>query len=346
MVAQILRALVAAGLLFATLIAAALWLLAHWPPWLAVAVGITIPLALHAALILTGVVAAVLVRRHAPLPERARLADSGGLVKAWLLECGSAWKTFLLAQPLLGDSPLASADQMTRPPILLVHGHMCNRAVWRPFARWLAARGHPVASVNLEPVFAPIERHTERVHGELRRLLRRSGASQAIVIGHSMGGLVLRAMLRDYGHDLVSTLVTIGSPHRGTILARLGAQPNVRQMRPGSEFLRELEAHESQHGLPRTLVVLSLHDNVVIPVAEQTLAGARVQVWRGHGHLQMVHRPSVWARIMAVCDRESARTGGVDPSRPTGEARRRGSDEVAGNEIRPADETSIDSRPA
>ena len=125
------------------------------------------------------------------------------------------------------------------------------------------------------------------------------------LVGHSMGGLVLRAMLRDYGHDLVAQLVTIASPHRGTLLAYLSNQSDVRQMRPASRFIRELEAHEAEHGLPKTTVVLSLHDNIVAPQANQTLPGARTQAWLGHGHLSLVFRSSVWSRLMQVCDAQA-----------------------------------------
>lgn len=302
MVAQILLTVLAASILLSVVVAFVLIRLLHWTLLPAAAVGLGTPLALHALFLLLGFVLAFWIGRRARLPGDAQVEDHGGLLKAWFIECGVAWRTFLFAQPLFGGRALPSGANPRRTPVLLIHGHLCNRAVWRPFAHWLAARGHPVSSVNLEPIFAPLERHTERVQGELRRLLRHTGAEKAIVVGHSMGGIVARATLRDYGYDQVAHLLTLGSPHKGTWFAWFGHQANVRQMRPGSRFLRDLETHEATHGLPPTTIALSLHDNIVTPQAEQVLPGARVIAWRGYGHVDLVYRVSIFERVMASCE--------------------------------------------
>ena len=302
LVAQILLTVLMASVLMGTVIAFILVNLLGWAALPALLAGLAAPLALHALFLLLGFLLAAWVGRQARLPRGAEVIDNGGLLKAWLVECWVAWRAFLVAQPFLGGQPLASSRRTRRAPVLLVHGHLCNRAIWRPFASWLAARGHPVASVNLQPIFDPLERHTERVHSELRRLLRHTGAEQAILVGHSMGGIVARAMLRDYGHAQVAHLVTIGSPHKGTWFAHFGHQANVRQMRPGSAFLRDLEAHEAENGLPPTTVALTLHDNVVTPQAAQTLPGALVIAWRGHGHIDLLYREAVYKRLLASCE--------------------------------------------
>ncbi len=41
-----------------------------------------------------------------------------------------------------------------------------------------------------------------------------TGASQVVLVGHSMGGLVARAYLRRYGGAKVRRLITIGTPHQ------------------------------------------------------------------------------------------------------------------------------------
>jgi triacylglycerol esterase/lipase EstA (alpha/beta hydrolase family) len=48
-------------------------------------------------------------------------------------------------------------------------------------------------------------------------LRQRTGAAQVALVCHSMGGLVARAYLRAYGDEAVACVVTLGSPHRGTV---------------------------------------------------------------------------------------------------------------------------------
>ena len=105
-----------------------------------------------------------------------------------------------------------------------------------------------------------------------------------------MGGVASRAYLRRHGIAKVARLVTLGSPHRGTRLARLGLGPNARQMRLGSDWLNALKAP-----LPAASVsIYSLHDNYVYPQqACSTLDGAANMAIGGVGHLGMALSPRV-----------------------------------------------------
>ena len=80
------------------------------------------------------------------------------------------------------------------------------------------------------------------------------------------------------------SLITLGSPHQGTELARLGLGPNARQMRVNSPWLRGLAAP-----LPATSVsIYSCHDNYVFPQqACSTLDGATNVAIGGVSHLGM-----------------------------------------------------------
>src|SRR6185436_5431091 len=61
------------------------------------------------------------------------------------------------------------------------------------------------------------------------------------LIGFSMGGLIARYYLQRLGGiEKVGRFVSIAAPHQGTHMARLGGLPGWVQMRPGSEFLRDL----------------------------------------------------------------------------------------------------------
>jgi triacylglycerol esterase/lipase EstA (alpha/beta hydrolase family) len=112
-----------------------------------------------------------------------------------------------------------------------------------------------------------------------------------------MGGLAARAYLRACGDEAVACVVTLGTPHRGTVHARFGRGRNVRQMRRDSDWLQQLAADEPRERLERFTVVLSWQDNIVAPQAIQTLPGARTVMLHGLGHISLVYDGRV-ARIV------------------------------------------------
>ena len=84
---------------------------------------------------------------------------------------------------------------------------------------------------------APVSRRIDEV-------LAATGAHQLVVVGHSMGGLVARAYLRTHGVAKVIRLITLGTPHSGSELAKYGIGENACQMWPGSMWLATLASEE------------------------------------------------------------------------------------------------------
>jgi triacylglycerol esterase/lipase EstA (alpha/beta hydrolase family) len=54
---------------------------------------------------------------------------------------------------------------------------------------------------------------------ELKTIVESRTGDETILIGHSMGGLVSRAFLKQYGPERVSTIISIGTPHSGAKIA-------------------------------------------------------------------------------------------------------------------------------
>lgn len=270
-----------------------------WPPLLALLGAAAVPVAVDAAILgQQFAIGAWLRRRTRP---DLRLGAAAGL-RAWCGEVLASLRTFFYAQIRYAARPLPSGDDRGRMPVLLVSGYVCNRGLWRPFARWLAARGHAIESVNLEPLFGPIDAYVPIVAGGVARLRERTGAARVAVVAHSMGGLAVRAFLARHGHDAIGAVVTLGTPHRGTWLARLGHGVNVSQMRPGSDWLRALAERETPGARALFTVVLSHHDNIVVPQAIQTLDGARTVEVAARGHLELAYDRAVWARVADAVD--------------------------------------------
>lgn len=189
--------------------------------------------------------------------------------------------------------------------ILLIHAYLGNRGSWWRLRRRLEARGHCVATLNLEPVLAPIGSHVEHVARRLDALLRAAGAERATLIGHSMGGLVARAYLAERGAGAVDMLITLGTPHHGSRMARLGIGANAREMEPGSGWLAWL----GSRGIPertRCVSIYSAHDNFVTPQESSRLAApAENHRLAGIGHLALPLSGEIWRLIDRELDRSA-----------------------------------------
>jgi len=186
-----------------------------------------------------------------------------------------------------------------RTPLLLIHGYQCNRGFWFWLRAKLEAAGWTVATHSLEPVFADIDAYAAGIARRVDEVLAVTGARQVILVGHSMGGLACRAYLRRHGCEKVARLVTLGTPHHGTLLAPLGLGPNARQMRVDSGWLKALGAPLP----PGSVSIYSCHDNYVFPQqACSTLEGAANVAIGGVSHIGMAFSPRVLDSLMEALE--------------------------------------------
>lgn len=185
-------------------------------------------------------------------------------------------------------------------PVLLVHGFGCSRAVWRPLlARLRAAGVGPARAVSLEPLFEDLETYAARLLVELEALASRSAGNAITIVAHSMGGLVARAALRRARPGLIGRIITIGTPHHGTVLACRFNWPNARQMRPGSRWLTELNASQEGRLDVAVVTLYSVDDNYVVPAESARLQGARALELQGLGHLGLLSSKRVMACVVS-----------------------------------------------
>lgn len=238
--------------------------------------------------------------------------------RAFWGELGAALRVFLLRQPWPRRNnavqlPLVAPASAGVLPVLLVHGYICNHRVWDQVALALRQRGHAVLAVDLEPLFTSIDNYAALLDQQLAVLLAQTGARQAVLVGHSMGGLAIRAWLRAYGsaraNQPVARILTLGTPHQGTRIAKSSATPNGAQMVWHSTWLTELAASEDAAKRALMHLAITAHDNVVFPQTEQVLPGAQVTHFSGIGHLQMCLDANV---INWVCQQAALPTAAHD----------------------------------
>jgi triacylglycerol esterase/lipase EstA (alpha/beta hydrolase family) len=235
------------------------------------------------AIILTGAWFTVAWLWRTPRPPEARL-DFAGSLRLYLLEMltlAASWPLLALHRVLIRDPRPANA----RRPVILVHGVLVNDGMWFWFRRRLQQLGvGPVYTVNYGPPHAGIERFARQLAAKVDAVCESTGAAKVALIGHSMGGLVSRAYLRRFGAERVDRLVTIGTPHHGSILAWSFPGRSLAQMHPGGAWLAELNRAENEPPPVPIKSIWSRHDCMVIPQASAVLAGADNVAVIGVGH--------------------------------------------------------------
>lgn len=296
MVARLLRSSVLLVLLAAATMAG--WML-HLGAggWVALLAALLVPIGIH------GIPLAIEFLTGA-WTDRRPLARIGPLafIRLWWGETWRSTMAFDLEQPWRARfaEPLLKPDP-ARPAVLFIHGYLCNRAVWRP---WLMHSDLParwnIATVNLEPPFGAIESYVDPIHTAVQRLREGSHAERVTLVCHSMGGLAARAYLRSHGAREVVRVITIDTPHEGTVFAASAHGVNARQMRRGSEALCALAAEAATVEM---VCFASHHDNLIVPRDSQVLPGAEAVWFERIGHLAMTSNGAVLKKLIEVVER-------------------------------------------
>jgi pimeloyl-ACP methyl ester carboxylesterase len=128
------------------------------------------------------------------------------------------------------------AERNTRYPVVLVHGYAGTGSAWTPLRRELAEAGFGhIVTLNYNSFAAdPLAVSAELTHQALQALAT-AGAPRVHLVGHSLGGLIVRGALTASATLSARTAaaVTISSPHHGTLLARVAPGRCARIMQRG-----------------------------------------------------------------------------------------------------------------
>jgi triacylglycerol lipase len=205
-------------------------------------------------------------------------------------------------------------------PVLLLQGFLCTRRSLEPLERRLRRDGYRVFSLDLGGLAGRfntrrIEELARAVRGQVERIYARNpGLAPLTVIGHSKGGLVASWWVKRLGGDRrVRTVITLGTPHRGTRVAWAGVPlawllPSLVQMLPESGFLRRLR--EGAWPAHVALVSIFSRRDRIAPwpsalVDARAAQGHNVEVDAGHGDYLL--KKSVYAAIARELRRLEAR---------------------------------------
>lgn len=196
------------------------------------------------------------------------------------------------------------APAPARAPVLLLHGVLCNAGAMRALANDLRARKiGPVYTMSYGPPLESIELFVDQVAAKIDAILGATGASRVALVGHSMGGLVGRAYLRRHGAGKVSLVMTLGTPHHGSVHAWLFPGTSLAQLRPGNAWLIDLNRGDIVPAGVRLVSLWSWHDSMVAPQTSSRLDGAENIALPGIGHNALVGDRRVAALVAAELSR-------------------------------------------
>jgi triacylglycerol lipase len=249
--------------------------------------------------------------------EPAPAATARQLLRAWWGEAFAAPRVFCWRQPfrsrLEPDNLVAS--RRGSPGVVLVHGFVCNRGFWNPWMARLRTQGVPFVAVNLEPVFGSIGQYVGIIEAAVQKIEAVTGRSP-VLVAHSMGGLAVRAWLKEFDADKrVHRIVTIGTPHHGTWLARFGRTANSREMALKSPWLLDLAAQSPAKRHALFTCYYGHCDNVVFPASTATLAGADNRHIPATAHVHMAFQETVFNEVSRWLDSPAATRVDLAPAR-------------------------------
>nr|WP_309596284.1 alpha/beta fold hydrolase [Moraxella osloensis] len=101
-----------------------------------------------------------------------------------------------------------------KPLVILIHGLHMHAWAMRPLAKKLTKLGYECHRFGYFSVAHNLANHSRRLH---RWLTKYEKAGVPIyLVGHSLGGLVIRDFLQRYPQWQITRCVTLGTPHNGS----------------------------------------------------------------------------------------------------------------------------------
>lgn len=115
-------------------------------------------------------------------------------------------------------------ERLPNTPVLLVHGCGANKSSWIAMTTRLRRDGYVhIETMNYNPLRNNVATIAERLVRRVDAMRARTGSAKVHLIGHSLGGIIVRYAITELGLDTsTSAAISIASPHGGTRLATIG----------------------------------------------------------------------------------------------------------------------------
>ena len=272
--------------------------------WRVLAIGAGVAVALLAG----GVGATYMLRAmHLRAQHHESPTPRGAALRAAVGEMRAVFELLVLRLLRIDARRLPQAAEATAvTPVILVHGFSADGTSMWPLARALARAGHPVHTPHLGRMGRALPAYVLRLEQVVDAVLAPLPVgAQVDFVAHSLGGVMVRGLLqkRPDIRARVRRVVTVASPHRGTLVATGIPLPEARDVRVGAAFLDTLTPLEQLIAAEQVLTFSSAHDAIVYPASTCAVPGAVHHAFDGVGHAQLLFDARV---LRLVCDAVAA----------------------------------------
>ena len=191
-------------------------------------------------------------------------------------------------------------------PILCVHGLAAHPGTFVLLRGFLDISGRS-RSYTVDVNEGTMQERADTVRAAVAQILAVNQLppdAKVDIIAHSMGGLVSRTALCDEAtRERVGSLITLGSPHEGTVLARFigeGATSGIELRRDSSTVQRLAAQVPWQPSWPRLVSLWSPNDILLMPQTCAVVEGARNVECVEFTHFTWLLHPRGWRQVLAA----------------------------------------------
>lgn len=162
---------------------------------------------------------------------------------------------------------LESESGPSRQIIVLIHGLYHNRKAWGLYSRWLRKTGFsPIYTWSYFSFGRDYNMLSQALLRDLHHLATTYPEGRIVLIGHSLGGLLIKSALTDpVASERIGLIITLGTPHQGSVLAQVALGRLGRSLQFGSEFVHSLAQDKANPNTAKVSIYPPL-DNMVAPI--------------------------------------------------------------------------------
>ena len=192
----------------------------------------------------------------------------------------------------------AMNNSTLRNPVLLIHGIFDTKAIFKTMTSYLTQRGWEVHSLNLVPNDGRLG--LERLAKQVADYVNHTFSSEQPIdlIGFSMGGIVSRYYVQRLGGiERIQRLITISSPHHGTLTGYLYPTLAASQMRSNSPFLQDLNQDLETLNRINFTSIWTPYDGMIVPAQSSQMPIGQEFTVNVLVHAWMVSDPKCLVRV-------------------------------------------------
>lgn len=199
-----------------------------------------------------------------------------------------------------GHEKITAGTPDGHPPLIFVHGLGGGRGDFLLMAQYLRLKGRKRHYRIKFKKGQSIHQMAGALARFVREVTKATKQKKVELVAHSLGGLVARAAVIDHGiQKSVKTLITLGSPHRGTHPARYLHSKIIKDLRPESPYLKKLNKKRWPKKV-RGVAFWSRSDLFILPSESGVGDGMESVEMTPFTHYSYLIDPLSWKRVAEI----------------------------------------------